>query len=656
MKRFWLYLLICGIAGWQTHVLARERLPDSLEAGGGYASPTYDSSLVLEVIDSGKALRFTDSRRAEEHYQLAAMASRATGFTEGLVQSLTGLAEVSVYAGRYDQAIRNYQEALHYRKEVSMKTLSDVYNGLAGVYTYKSHYARAVYFYYKYLEIAETNGDRPAPLARTYNNLSALWFMLRDEEKQLRYTTLAEKAAKAEGDSISLGIAIFRRGNYYADTNDVLALDCFRRALAIGKQVGDNHTVIASMLNIARVYRHRGDRAAAIRSYRTVETMLEGGPENPFHKLSFYNSLGEGYYMLGMDKLAEQQALKVIRHSEKMQSRTYLGRAYQLLAAIYERAGDFPRAFESQKAYIGLKDSLAGEREVQSANLSELKYLTVKQDHELALRKLEIANQEARLLRKNMLIVGISIGILLLAIISWVLSRNMRMKIRVQQESIRALQKEKEIEQMKPIMKGEDQESVRIGQELHDGIGSMLSVIKMNLSMIQHQHPMLHESASYQQILSLIDTTSTDLRETAYNLMLDSLLQGGIDEALQLCCEKCSTKYQVDVHFLSYGTPPPLSPDFTRSVYRIMRELLYHIVRQKNVTLVVMQLNWQEDLLSIILEDDAKNFVHEDMMNYLKRESGIFSRIVALQGCIDIDFSPDKGATIDLEFDLRQDG
>ncbi len=657
MKKYWLWLLVVFSSAWGSLLHAQELFNDSIlfRLPAGHATQSFHTNHILQAIDSGKDLIFRNPDSAGIFFLRAIEESRSSGFREGLVRGLNGFAAVNLFSGNYDEAARHYRDALHHSSGLPMNIISDTYTGLAGLHIYKSQYTHAIWFFYKYLEIAETNTENNPPLARTYNNLSAVWRILQDEENQYKYTVLAEKAAIAEKDTTTLSAILFRKGLFIQDTNISLGLQYHHQALETGRQIGDYQTIIASLLNIGRAHRQLGDRKQALRYTQMADSLIDLADENPFNKLDFYNGQGEGYFMLGMNERAEQQAFKAIRFAQTLHTRIYLIRTYNLLAHIYERTGQYNKAFASQKQYITLRDSLTSEQTIQTANLFELKYQTARQDRELAIQQLAISHHETQILRKNIIIGSIIGGLLLLAAGVWAVYRNMQTKNRVQQESIRSLKKERQIEQMKAIMQGEDQESIRIGQELHDGIGSMLSVIKMNMSMIPQEHYELAESTQYQETLNLLDKAATDLRETAHNLMLDSLLQGGLDEALQHFCEKNSTKYNVHIHFLSYGQPPrDLSQDLRRSVYRIMRELIVHSIRQKNVTLVVVQFNWQEDILSIILEDDAP-LAQNGEAPLLESDNGLLSRIDALSGHVDVESGQEKGTTIDIEFNIRPD-
>ncbi len=648
----WLWILLI-IPPRDAQLHAQELFKDSLLFR---VSPTRtnpqnaDTNHILKILDSAKAYLHRQPDRAISYYHKAINESRTSGFKEGLVKALNGRATAAMYAGDYESALLFFQEALHYSPGLPLSIISDTYTGLAGLHIYKSQYTRAIWFFYKYLELAETHLEDNPPLARTYNNLSAVWRILQDDEKQYQYTKLAEKAALHEKDTTTLSSILFRKGLFIQDTNIRLGLKYHEQALSMGIQHKDNHTIIASLLNIARARRQLGELDQALQFTQHADSLLQVAEENPFNKLSFYNSLGESYYWLGMFDKAEQSALKAVELAKSLNTRTYLMRTYNLLTHIYEEQKNYSKAFISQKNYVNLKDSLTDEHTVQSANFLELKYQNLRMDRELAINQLAITNHKAALMRKNMVIGSIILGIFLIGTASWIVYRNMQTKSKMQQEAIRALEREREIEQMKAIMKGEDQESIRIGQELHDGIGSMLSVIKMNLSMIPQEHKELANSTQYQDILRLIDKTSTDLRETAHNLMLDSLLQGGLDEAIQHFCKKTADKHGIELHFQSYGPPPTaLSGEFQRPLYRILRELIAHSVRQKNVTLVVVQFNWQEDMLSIIIEDDAQvTFESRSILD------GLLSRINALNGRVDIEYGQEKGTTIDIEFDILQ--
>src|SRR5690606_6532262 len=110
-----------------------------------------------------------------------------------------------------------------------------------------------------------------------------------------------------------------------------------------------------------RAHRQLGDYENALRFTQMADSLLKIANENPFNKVSFYSSLGESYFWLGMDALAEKNALQAIHIAESLNTHTYLIRTYNLLTHIYERTGEYDKAFNSQKQYITLRDSITGE-------------------------------------------------------------------------------------------------------------------------------------------------------------------------------------------------------------------------------------------------------------------------------------------------------
>src|SRR5690606_37159848 len=91
------------------------------------------------------------------------------------------------------------------------------------------------------------------------------------------------------------------------------------------------------------------------------------------------------------------------------------------------------------------------------------------------------------------LLLGISIPLLASCILIFLLYRNKR-KLLVQQQRMHALDVER-MEQahrnslLSALLEGQEKERERLARDLHDGLGGILSSIKMDLSHIAHTLP-----------------------------------------------------------------------------------------------------------------------------------------------------------------------
>src|SRR5690606_3086819 len=111
----------------------------------------------------------------------------------------------------------------------------------------------------------------------------------------------------------------------------------------------------------------------------------------------------------------------------------------------------------------------------------ELKYRTAEKDRELLKHKLNSELQATQLRKKNTLIFIILSTALILLLTGGILYSRIRHKQKL-------FLREEQIREMKALIKGEEQERIRLAQDLHDGIGSMLAAVNMNMNVASKQH------------------------------------------------------------------------------------------------------------------------------------------------------------------------
>jgi two-component system, NarL family, sensor kinase len=65
--------------------------------------------------------------------------------------------------------------------------------------------------------------------------------------------------------------------------------------------------------------------------------------------------------------------------------------------------------------------------------------------------------------------------------------RNFRNRQKLQQSKITELEKDKQLQSVDAMLKGQEDERNRIAKDLHDGLGGMLSGVKMSFTNIEHR-------------------------------------------------------------------------------------------------------------------------------------------------------------------------
>lgn len=189
-----------------------------------------------------------------------------------------------------------------------------------------------------------------------------------------------------------------------------------------------------------------------------------------------------------------------------------------------------------------------------------------------------------------------------MVILYFSIRKNNRRKLVLEQKKNQVRSKQKELEHIKTVMEGEEKERRRVALELHDGIGSMLSMAKLNLSMVRDQYAAPPDHNHFEPVLLLIDKSSQAVRSTAHNLMPEILLQGGLDEGLHLYCAKLAKARNIAIEYQYYGQPALMEIDREKALFRILQEVMRVVIDCSGAGRILLQLNWQEDLLYVTLQ------------------------------------------------------
>ncbi|RYG99101.1 MAG: sensor histidine kinase [Alphaproteobacteria bacterium] len=202
------------------------------------------------------------------------------------------------------------------------------------------------------------------------------------------------------------------------------------------------------------------------------------------------------------------------------------------------------------------------------------------------------------------------------------------------------------------MIKGEEKERGRLAQELHDGIGGMLTAITLNVKALQRRHAGLRESRELDEILIMLRDTALEVRGTAHNLMPDILLDYSIPEALQMYCDHLNREdLQVNLHF--HGPVEHMDKFTTLAIYRVVQELLQNIIKHAEASIAEIQLRSDQKKIILTVEDNGKGFSSESTSDGLGLKT-MKTRIEAMGGFVSVESTPGMGTTVYIELSLDE--
>ena len=334
-------------------------------------------------------------------------------------------------------------------------------------------------------------------------------------------------------------------------------------------------------------------------------------------------------------------------------SRELLLASWNTLAQAHALQGDYSAAYTFSAQYQNLKDSIYNAEQTRIISEMNARFDNVALRD--SLQQTEIAKNRAELSQKNLLNYLLGGALLAGALIAFLLFQNYRSRSeqRLQAQQMAALEKQREADQLRSMINGEEQERKRIAQELHDGLGTLLATVKLQFNAVQNELPDIDALKSYQTADNLLDEACTEVRKISYNLMPAILQQYGLEYALQDLCEGINRSGRLEISFIPYGLDYTFDDQTAVSVYRIVQELVKNTLRHAEASELIVQLSAEDDLLNIVVEDNGKGFdPAEKLQNPGIGLQSIQSRLTLLHGTMEIESNPGAGATFTIDIPL----
>ena len=205
---------------------------------------------------------------------------------------------------------------------------------------------------------------------------------------------------------------------------------------------------------------------------------------------------------------------------------------------------------------------------------------------------------------------------------------------------LKAIQTNKNIhiETLNALINGQELERVRVAQELHDGLGTMLSRMKI----------MVGKGADTIKINQMIDETCTEVRVISGNLQPNSLANFGLIKAVEELVNKQKSTTP-NIIFQYFGQQFELVNKKALMVYRIIQELLANSLKHANSEEILVQLIFGDDKqLTLTVEDDGVGFDENNIKNDSSGWSNIRSRVNFLEGFINLHTHKNSGTSVTI--------
>lgn len=237
-----------------------------------------------------------------------------------------------------------------------------------------------------------------------------------------------------------------------------------------------------------------------------------------------------------------------------------------------------------------------------------------------------------------------------------VLRRNDEGKLVGYDGLISDITKNKVLEQLllNSVIDTEERERSHFSQELHDGIGPLLSSIKILVQWLAKPDANIVQSEVLREIEILLDESLSTIRDISFKLSPHILQNYGIEEAIKAFIDKVKDISLINIEIIAKDICR-FHEKVETITYRVLCECINNTIKHANAQQMLINLRCYNNVLFAECYDDGKGFDVEKVMSDHKGIGllNIRSRIKSINGSIDIWSEPGKGSTIKFQIKLH---
>lgn len=577
------------------------------------------------------AYRNNDETKAKDYMQRGLTLAVKEKDRYEQMKFFTARGDAFILEDKPDSSLYCFEEARRLAQELGNKRNERVLDSQIGrAYHSKGMFTLALQRHMEALPYFESEGDK-ANMVEEYFTIGLLYLEILNYEKALYYLSKAEALFRELGEKD--GLAVTMQAIVYTIENI--------RGEAIYRDKAAMDSLIASVRQVMELQKEINHRSGLGMSYGMLS----------------------GFYM-EMDDYASAQAYldSAIHFAGHDESSTY-----RTQASLYDRQGKYAESEEALLKAIALEDTSYFNFQVHYGDMEKLVRSNIKlgnaegaekyfdkysekiqkymeEEYQKNMSEMEVIYETgkkevriASLEKERTLYFWLSCAaavILLLGVLPVILWR-------------KQVEKEKQLIAVQSVLDGEMTERTRLARDLHDGLGGLLSVIRLNVGELRNGALRSPEEATrFDQALTLLNEASVELRRMSYNLMPEPLVRSGLKVSL---ADFCGSIPNVGFRYLGAGNR--LDPRLEVMIYRTAHELVNNALRHAEAKHILVQIIEEGNRLSLVVHDDGQGFDPKVAAPGIGLKN-IRNRVAANNGHLEISSKKGHGTEISVEFKI----
>lgn len=181
------------------------------------------------------------------------------------------------------------------------------------------------------------------------------------------------------------------------------------------------------------------------------------------------------------------------------------------------------------------------------------------------------------------------------------------------QLELNIVKQEQQEQIIRNTIQSQEKERKRIAQDLHDEVGAMLSVVKLNVGRIEKKSEEETAKALAGDTKEYLDEVITQVRRISRNLLPPSLEKLGLFNALEELAKWVNKADQLQIECWSSGEQFRFDSKKELAIFRVVQELMNNAIKHSGASQINVNLRFTNNALAVGLSDNGKGFKLEEM-------------------------------------------
>ena len=254
-----------------------------------------------------------------------------------------------------------------------------------------------------------------------------------------------------------------------------------------------------------------------------------------------------------------------------------------------------------------------------------------------------ISDVEPQTFREVFVWLGVAVSFFFAAGVFWIQKIFNYMK-RVEDEK-----REMEKVFLSGIIQAEETERKRFAKDLHDGLGPILSTVKMSVSSITRTEKDDPTRKILRNADIAIDEAIKSIKEISNNLSPHILNNFGITKAIRNFINKINYSDTIRINFTSNFGTQRFDTNIEVVLYRVICELINNTIKHAKASTIDIVLHLKNNNIDCYYQDDGIGF-NTEQLSVLNQNgmgySNMLSRTTSLNGSFTINSEPGNGISV----------